>query len=175
MKKNKRLILLLALCLILLLALSGCSDTGNTGNTGNTLEEPEITVEYLSTEYKEQLLRDGAVYLFGSIEVITDENGNPYLKIAEKEYVSDPEMQGGFYIADKNLTHTYSISPEARTTHLAGATSIPNIMDTKSFVKAISSDRKLYGESNPEFAQNRLYDIYVMGDQVEMILARYIP
>ena len=172
MKKKRIPALLPVLCLTLILALSGCTDTGN---TGNTLEEPEITVEYLSTEYKDQLLRDGAVYLFGSIEVITDENGNPYLKIAEKEYVSDPDMPNGFYITDKNLSHTYPISPEARTTHLAGGTSIPNIMDTERFVKAIASDLKLYGESNPEFAQYRLYDIYLMGDQVEMILARYIP
>lgn len=172
MMKKRNPAMLLVLCLALILILSGCTDTKN---TGNTLEEPEITAEYLSTEYKEQLLRDGAVYLFGSIEIITDDNGNPYLKIAEKEYVEDPEMPNGFYIADKNLSHTYPVSPDARTTHLSGGTSIPTIMDTDSFVKAIASDLKLYGESNPEFAQNRLFDIYVMGEQVEMILARYIP
>lgn len=172
MKTMKKRTWLSLLCLIAILVLSGCTGTSN---TGNTLEEPEITVEYLTTEYKEQLMRDGAVYLFGSIEIIQDENGNPYLKISEKEYVEDPEMPNGFYIADKNLSHTYPISPEARATHLSGGTSIPNIMDTESFVKAIDTDLKLYGESNPEFAQYRLFDIYIMGDQVEMILARYIP
>lgn len=171
----KKIFLVFCVCtlsLSILLFMTGCDDPNK---TGSTVDEPEITVEYLSTEYADQLIRDGAVHIFGSIEIITDENGNPFLIIAEKEFVNDQSKPNGFYIADKNLSHTYPLSFEARTTHLAGGTSIPNIMTSENFVEAIESDIKLYGESNPEFSTGRLFDIYVIGEQVEMILARYIP
>lgn len=172
MKVIFKLTLVLAISLTLLISMTGCKDPNK---SGSTYEEPEITVEYLSTDYADQLIRDGAVQVFGSIEIITDENGNPFLKIAEKEFVTDETQPNGFYIADKNLEVTYPLSYEARTTHLSGGTSIPSVMTSESFVKAVASDMKLYGSSNPEYAQYRLYDIYIIGDQVEMILARYIP
>ena len=161
-----------ALVLLMVFTATGCNDPNK---SGNTFKEPEITVEYLSTGYAEQLMRDGATYIFGTIEVVPDENGNPFLVIAEKEYVKDQNHPKGYYIADKNMSHTYPLSFEARSTHLSGDTSIPNIMTSENFVKAVASDLKLYGESNPELSTERLYDIYVIGDQVEMILARYIP
>jgi len=172
MRAKLRLTILLTLSLAMMFTLAGCRDKSQ---SGSTYVEPDITVEYLSTEYAEQLLRDGAVHIFGTINIITDENGNPFLEIAEKEFVTDANQPNGFYVADKNLNSRYPLSFEARTTHLAGGTSIPTIMTSENFVKAVTSDLKLYGTSNPEYAQYKLYDIYVIGEQVEMILARYIP
>lgn len=172
MKPIIKLTFVLLICLSLLIAAFGCKASNKSGNTYN---EPEITVEYLTTDYADQLMRDGAVHIFGSIEIFADENGNPFLNITEKEYVTDETQPNGFYIADKNLESTYPLSYEARTTHLTGDTSIPVILTSESFVKAIATDIKLYGSSAPEYAQDRLYDIYVIGEQVEMVLARYIP
>lgn len=172
MKSIIKFTMILTISLSLLIFTSGCKDSNQ---SGSTYEEPEITVEYLTTDYAGQLLRDGAVQIFGTVEIFTDENGNPFLTIAEKEFVKDETQPNGYYIADKNLEVTYPLSFEARTTHLAGGTSIPSIMTSENFVKAVASDLKLYGTSNPEYAQDRLYDIFVIGDQVEMILAKYLP
>lgn len=172
MKKIVSLSAILISVFLVLLTLSACD---NPNKSGGTIDEPEITVEYLANEYSKQLLRDGAVYILGTIEIISDENGNPFLIISEKEFVSDLSYPNGFYIADKNLTYKYPLSFEARTSHLSGGTSIPIIMSSENFVKAVATDVKLYSESNPEFSSSRLYEIYVLGEQVEMILAKYIP
>ena len=169
MKSTVKLTLIMMLSFVMLISMFGCN---NSAQTSNPNEEPEITIEYLSTEYVAQLTRDGATHFFGSIEINTDENGNPFVKIAEKEIVKDSTQQKGFYIADKNLESTYPLSYEARTTHLAGDSSIANIMTSENFVKAVDSEKKLNIQktSNVE----KFYDIYVIDAQIELILAHYL-
>lgn len=171
MKRIVTFIIFMGVSLGLVFFMIACTDENI---TGSTINEPEITVEYLSSDYAQQLIRDGAIYVIGTIEIIVDENGNPFIIVAEKEIVEDPSFSKGYYIADKNLTHRYPLSFEARTTHLSGSTSIANVMDSESFVKAVESDIMLYGQSNPEYARERLYDIFIIGDQIELILAKYI-
>jgi len=171
MKSTVKLILFLMLSFIMVISMSGCD---NPKQVGNTYEEPEITVEYLSTEYVDQLIRDGATHFFGSLQITPDENGNPFVTIAEKELVMDSAHPKGYYVADKNLESTYPLSFEARTTHLSGETSIANIMTSENFVKAVASDKKLTMQKTSDESALKFYDIYVIGDQVELILAHYL-
>ncbi len=171
MKSTVKLTLLLALSFVMLLSMSGCN---NPKQIGSTYEEPEITVEYLSTEYVDQLIRDGATHFFGTIQITIGENSNPFITIAEKELVKDSDHPKGYYIADKNLESTYPLSFEARTTHLTGETSIANIMTSENFVKAVASDIKNAPQKTPGESVLKFYDIYVIGDQVELILAHYL-
>lgn len=170
MKSTVKLTLFLMLSLVIAIFMSGCD---NPKKSGNTYEEPEITVEYLSTEYVDQLIRDGATHFFGSIQITEDDNGNPFVVIAEKEVAKDSNHPKGYYIADKNLTSTYPLSFNARTTHLAGKTSIANIMTSENFVKAVASDEKNNAQISEKITL-KYYDIYVIADQVELILAHYL-
>lgn len=163
--------LFLILSLILLISMVGCN---NPKQIGSTYEEPEITIEYLSTEYVDQLIRDGGTHFFGTIEITADENGNPFVIITEKELVKDTSHPKGYYIADKNLESIYPLSFEARTTHLTGQTSISNIMTSENFVKAVASDEKSIIQKDTDEDLLKYYDIYVIGDQIELILSHYL-
>ncbi|MBK5245949.1 MAG: hypothetical protein JJE49_01595 [Peptostreptococcaceae bacterium] len=171
MKLTVKSTLFLVISLLMVLSMNGCN---NPKQIGSTYEEPEITIEYLSTAYVDQLIRDGGTHFFGSIEITSDENGNPYIIIAEKELVADKTQPKGYYIADKNLESTYPLSFEARTTHLTGETSIANIMTSENFVKAVVSDKKSIIQKPTDESLLKYYDIYVIGDQVELILAHYL-
>jgi len=171
MKSTVKVTLFLMLSLIMVISMAGCN---NPKKVGNTYEEPEITIEYLSTEYVDQLIRDGGTHFFGSLKITEDENGNPFVTIAEKELVKDTNHPKGYYIADKNLESSYPLSFEARTTHLNGKTSIATIMTSEKFVEAVAADEKIVIQSTSDESTLKFYDIYVIGDQVELILAHYL-
>ena len=168
MKKLGALIIILAAVYIIVFA-SGCT------GTHNTIDEPDITAEYLSGEYAAQLVRDGALVIFGSIEIIEDEDGTILVYVDEKEYVEDADQPNGFYIADKNLDSTYQLSYESRATFLPGGSSTPEAMYADEFVGAATRDNIEFGADNPGYSEYKLYDIYIMGDQIELLIARYIP
>lgn len=136
--------------------------TGCNGNMDHMGDEPELTVDFLCGDYATQLVRDGAVVMFGAIlDVSEDEEGITILEIGEREYVDAPYHPDGFFIADKNLEFSYQLSPGASATFLSGSTSIAKAMGAEEFA-AVSHEDKLY-------------DIYIMGDQIELLIARYIP
>ena len=147
------------------------------GCTGaqNTLDEPEITAEYLSGEYAAQLVRDGASVVFGSTQLTEDEAGRVIVNVAEKEFVEDASQPNGFYIADKNLESEYQLADAARATFLHGGESVPEAMGAGEFVEAARQDYDEFGAGDPDYIEHKLYDIYIMGDQVELLIARYIP
>lgn len=156
------LIFVIALAMLLV----GCRDKDQ---IGMTVDEPEITVEYLEGDYVKQLLRDGAEHVFGSIEFSKNEEDSIVLSIEAKEYVEDSEHPNGFYIEDRNYSISAVLTPEARCTFLSGDVSLPQIMSTEQFVEAYKKDVDENGGGN------KLYDMYIMGDQIELILERYIP
>lgn len=89
---------LLALCFLLVLSLGGCwkSDL-----SGGTYEEPEITLDYLITDFANQIIKDGAEKRFGEIDSILDNKDDTYtLTVLGKQFVEDSSQPGGFYIAD---------------------------------------------------------------------------
>lgn len=162
--KITRTIMCVGLIFVLVLAtlLVGCRDNNQ---IGSTVDEPEITVEYLEGDYVKQLLRDGAEHIFGNIIISKDEEESIVLNIEAKEFVKDSGHPNGFYIEDRNYSLSAVLSPEARCTFLSGDVSLPQIMSTEQFVEAYNKDAD----------ENKLYDMYIMGDQIELILEKYIP
>jgi len=136
--------------------LTGCN--GNMDQMGN---EPELSVDYLSGGYATQLIRDGASVIFGAVDIEEDEEGAILVTVGEREFVESPGRPNGFYIADKNLESIYQISSDARATYLSGSSSIAKVIGFDEFIAANHTDK--------------LYDIYIMGDQIELLIARYIP
>ncbi|MCR5481836.1 MAG: hypothetical protein K6F52_03490 [Clostridia bacterium] len=197
--KNKSLTLCLVCILVFSCLFYGCREENQ---SGGTIDEPAITVDYLTGEYADQLLRDGAEHVFGSISMDLSDPANPVLNVTAKEYVEDSSRAAGYYIADRNLTLSYPLAEEARTTFLVGRTSIPKIMTTEEFCKAYTADTSGFAtvpsansaggtvaanatnvddealqtaESDLEtHLQSKYYDIYVMNGQVELILAYYL-
>lgn len=152
--------------------------TGCFGNnqSGLTVDEPEITVEYLQNEYAEQLIRDGAEHVFGNISLSTDDDGNVNVHIKTKEFVEDDSQPNGFYIEDRNYEMDSVLAEEARCVFMAGGVSLPSIMNTSEFVTAYNADLEKYSANgNEEYAEYKLYDMYIMGDQVVLLIEKYIP
>ena len=205
MNKNSFTIALLLLVIFTAVLLAGCADDGQ---SGSTLSEPEITVEYLTGEYADQLLRDGAEYVFGTVIITTEsavtgpvaeetpaandaapadagetpvddslaaDSVTVYLNIAAKEIVDDSSQPNGFYIADRNFPVKVPLAPEARTTFLSGDRTIATILTADEFVKAAADDLAQYGAQNPGYQDTKMYHVYIMNGQAELVLAQYIP
>jgi|GEM_PF-817762 len=164
----------------LLVALSvfcfyGCK---NTGLIGNTYVEPEITVEYLTSEFSEQLVRDGADKRFGKIENVVDNgNGSFILTIDEKQFVSDANQPNGFYIADRNLTDDLYLGENARTVFFPGGDSTKAMCfeNAKAFIDTLLEDRSIYSPNNSEYEDSQLFYFYIMHNEVVLIIQQYIP
>jgi len=125
-------------------------------------DEPAMSVDFLTGEYARQLLRDGASVVFGVILSITeDEYGMYVLKVGEREYVESASHPGGYYIADKNLESSYYLPPDARATFISRGSNQTKAMVAEEFVLAAEQDME------------KLFDIYIMGDYIELLIARY--
>ena len=176
MKKAGKKYLLVGLLIVVTTSmLTGCF---NSNQSGATVDEPDITLEYLKGEYANQLIRDEAEYVFGCIDLTVAEDGSVLVDIDAKEYVNgDADVQlEEAYIEDKNMTVSTVLSTEARCTFLQGKTTLPQIMTAEEFVEAYNKDMaKNGGENNLNYGDSKYYDIYIMGGQIELILARYIP
>lgn len=173
MKAFKKILYVGLLIVLTFVLLTGCT---NSNQSGSTVDEPDITVEYLQGEYANQLMRDEAEYVFGNITIIEEEDGTVKLEIAEKTFVNGDSGSDEYYIEDKNMTVTTELSSEARCTFLQKGMTLPQIMTAEQFVEAHKKDiEKNGGENNPDYDKTKLYDIYIMNGQAELILARYIP
>jgi hypothetical protein len=95
--------------------------------------------------------------------------------IREKEYVEDANQPNGFYIADRNLESTYYLSSVASATFFSGGSSEAQAMGYEEFVDAVWKDFFEFGIDNPEYQEYKLYDIYIMGGEIQLLIARYIP
>ena len=168
---KRRISAVIAVCLI---SFASAFVTGCEGGR-NIPEEQEITVGSLSGEYAAQLVRDGASVIFGSIGLTEGEDGDVWVDIVEKEFVEDANHPNGFYIAYKNLESTYLLSPYAKATFLPGDGSVATAMEAGEFVGAVLSDVGEFGGGDPGYIESKLYDIYIIGETVELLIARYIP
>ena len=151
-KRSRPIITLLFLCLMMLVLSTGCGEK----KSGNTISEPELTVEYLSEEYSQQLINDGAEVVIGYV-AITDDGGAYSVNITEKEVVPSDDYDEGYYIADTNVTKVGSLGLDARIVchHDDG------------YVIATAADFIAAHEESPE----HLYEVYMLGSSVELILA----
>lgn len=171
-KKSLKIYTMLILTVILSVAVTGCHVKNQ---NGSTVEEPEITQEYLEGEYVEQLIRDGAEHLFGNIEIIKGDDGSTEINIITKELVSDSINGGRSLIEDRNYEISYPLSEEARCTFLQGGVSVPQILSADKFVEQYESAIKQELPTSAASEELLYYDLYIMNEQIELILARYIP
>ncbi len=153
MKKRSSLIIaLLFLCLMPLFLLTGCGEE----KSGSTISEPELTVEYLTEDYAEQLINDGAEVVVGYV-TITDDGGAYSVNITEKEVVPSEDYDEGYYIADTNVTKVGSLGLDARIVHHHDGEHV--ITTAADFISTHSE------------CPEHLYTVYMLGSSVELILA----
>lgn len=164
-KKYLAKILELSLAAALAITLSGCS------KDRDIMEEPDITVEYLSGEYAEQILRDGGEEMLGTISI--DKNGdNTYSLTVNSMLVVESDITDeGYYVADKNISTTVPLDSDARVTYIRDEESGPEVIELEEFIELTQNDT-----SDPlEEGNEKLYEVYTVGDNALMVLAKELP
>jgi hypothetical protein len=146
--------------------------------SGSTYVEPEITVDYLITEFADQITRDGAEKMFGIIESAYDNKDGTYtLTVSGKQFVNDSSQPNGFYIADRNIDYELKLSKDARTVIFPTS----DLEDGQffvygsEFIQAFNSDfsgltKESLGNENTYY-----FYFYLIYDSVELIIQQYIP
>lgn len=150
-KLGKMRFLAVLFCMVCVFILAGC----NSNQSGNTIDEPEITAEYLTDEYSQQLMTDGAETISGAVSM-ENSDGSYIVHIIEKEVVPSSSYKEGYYIADTNVTKDVSFGDEAR---------IVCAHDGERIVSSADD----FIENHPDASDN-LYTVYLMGDSAELIL-----
>lgn len=154
MKKIRgRKFLVLAAFVLSMLLITGCGED----KSGNTINEPEITVDYLTEEYAQQLKTDGAETLMGFVELEKNDDGSYSVHIEEQEVVPNSGYEEGYYIADTNVAKDATLGDDARMTC---------IVDDE--IQVVDADDFINSGSN---GGEQLYSVYFMGDSAELILA----
>jgi hypothetical protein len=139
--------------------------------SGSTVIEPEITPEYLENEYSEQLLRDGAEYLFGNVSLKKTQDAQVEVTISAKELVEDYE--GKILIENRNYEISYVLPQEARCTFRKPVDSKtePDVLTGEQFLKAYEKEIKgMTLEQKKNYDNSQYYKIYVLNDQIELLL-----
>ncbi len=152
--------------IVLCAALAMSTGCGDRNMSGGTYDEPEITPAYLNGEYAEQLMRDGAEYVFGEVTLTEGENGEPLISVDAKELVEDNSREKGYYIADRNLNVTVPVSEAARITYLPENSTLVTIMDAPKFIQ--------YAEVDTVNGTEKYYHVYIMNGQAELLLAQFM-
>lgn len=154
MRKNVKIIVLgLLMSICSLTALCGCGED----KSGSTINEPEITGEYLSEEYSQQLLNDGAETVLGLITMEKQGEDSYKVNISEREVVPSTKYEEGYYIADNNIKKTVDFGFDGR---------IACMHDGKLVVETPDEFIEKHGKDNQQ-----LYTVYLMGESAELILA----
>jgi len=156
----------LILAIIMVFSLAGC------GGKDNTIKAPEeITLEYLENEYAEQLVRDGAEITLGTVSLSSDENGD-YTVITNEMVIVESEISDyGYYIADKNISRTAPLVPEASITYINEDASVPEIISIEDFAGIVNSENYDPLKEGSE----QLYEVYSIGGSVQLIMAKILP
>lgn len=179
--KRKRFIRVSVLSMTLLMTVlfSGC---GQQINDNDIMEEPEITLEYLSGEYAEQILRDGGEDTLGTIEITNEgkdgsdgSEGTLSLTIHDMVIVESSITDEGYYVADKNLSSTVPLSPDAYVTYIKSREKGPEVMPLKEFLRLVQKDAEKQKSNGLEPGNEKLYQVYIIGDTAVMILAKELP
>lgn len=159
-------LILLVLLIVMTFSFAGC------GNKDNSLDTPiEITMEYLEGEYSDQLIRDGAEITLGTVLLTPDGNGNYTVTTNEMVIVESDMSDYGYYIADKNLSQTATLVPEASITYIADPAVGPEIISTEDFAAIVNSE-----DYDPlKEGSEQLYEVYSIGGNVQLIMAKELP
>lgn len=149
---------MLVVCLFVLMASVGCGQK----KVGNTIPEPEITTDYLASEYSQQLITDGAETIQGNVTI--EKSDDSYtVHITEKEVVPNDTSDDGYYIADTNVTKDVSLGFDARiVVEDEGEFALSN---ADGFIDHYEGDTEGEKEMDDE-----LYTVYLMGESAELII-----
>lgn len=177
-KKRFTWVFVLFMALILALALPGCGQSSNEKELMDELEEPEITVKYLSGEYADQILRDGGEKVLGTISLKNIGEEKYELTVNSMVIVESSITDEGYYIADKNLSSTVPLDSEARVTYIQDKEKGPQVMKLDKFINRVQNDTAAQAESSDSDLTDentKLYDVYIIGGNALMILAKELP
>lgn len=160
---------------LLCLSLVGCwkSDL-----SGNTYVEPEITVDYLITDFANQITKDGAEKRFGVIDGITDNKDDTYtINVLGKQFVEDASQPGGFYIADRNVEYELTLAKNVRSVIFptSDISDAQFFLNSSGFIQAFNDDFSSFLQETPVDEPIHYFYFYVMHDFVELIIQQYIP
>lgn len=161
--------------ILLCLSLGGCwkSDLH-----GNTYVEPEITVEYLITDFANQITRDGAEKMFGVIDKVIDNKDDTYtVTVLGKQFVEDASQLNGFYIADRNVNYELTLSKNVRSVIFPSSdlTEAQFFLNSSGFIQAFNDDFSDFLQETPVEKDSHYFYFYVMHDFVELVIQQYIP
>lgn len=165
---------LLVLIGLLSLSLGAC---WKSNLSGNSYVEPEITVNYLITEFADQITRDGAEKKFGVIDSVHDNKDGTYtLTVLGKQFVNDNNQPNGFYIADRNIDYSLTLSQSARSVIFANSDpeSGKFFLTSEEFINAFNESFATFDKEASEDKEYYFY-FYVMHDFVELIVQQYTP
>ena len=177
-KKRFTWIFVLIMALVLAFALAGCGQDSGEDELMDELEEPEITVKYLSGEYADQILRDGGEKVLGTISFESTGEGKYDLTVNSMVIVESSITDEGYYIADKNLSTTVPLDSDARVTYIKKKEKGPEVRTLDKFIDRVQKDAAAQAESPDSDLTDedaKLYDVYIIGEKALMILARELP
>ncbi len=170
---NKKLIVILALlvlvigliCVYVFVFTGDNASTENSNQVGNTLTEPDITVDYLSTDYMEMLKTDGATETYATLGEITTATEGTFDAVADgKAIVESDEEEAGYYVADNNTALPIIIDSGTRVVFSDDSGS--KVVTPEEFV-SLHNDL-LSSETSAE--SENVYVIYTFGTQTVLIL-----
>lgn len=136
-----------AACVVLTLA--GCSQKDSDTDYGEAYD-----VDYMVNEYVDQLLRDGAETVVGNVE-ITGSEDDYTVTVAEKKVVANENYKNGYYVADKNISSSYTLGSDLGILTREG-----------NEIRACSAEEFIQNHSGDT---ETLYTVYLIGDVVELI------
>lgn len=156
---------LLLLAVFTAAAILGCDAMGEE-------ETPEITPEYLSGEYAQQLINDGAEKLLGSMELSIGDSGDVEMILHPKEIVKDDSQEKGYRIDSFALNRTFIVPEQAYVSYLPpGDDQELQILTPQQFYTAVGEEYEEFNTNFAEYGDRRLYDVYALDNQVLLILA----
>ena len=148
MKSSKKLILFTILILTLSL-LAGCTsnESENYGDMTDT--------EYLTGDYTDQLIRDGAETVIGAVE-LSESDGTYTVAVDEKKIIANSNYKEGYYIADPNVTSEYALASDIGV--LIEQDGELSLCSAEDYIRDHSGDTET------------LYTVYVIGGAAQLIL-----
>ncbi|MDO4870166.1 MAG: hypothetical protein Q4A65_07795, partial [Bacillota bacterium] len=150
-KRRLFIVVTAIVCVALAFALTGCSESED-----SYMDEADMTVGYLTTDYADQLMADGANTILGSVSI--DETDGVYtVTVTEKEVVHSSDYADGYYIAETNVVEQYGLGGYAKIIY-ADENGEDIIGNADGFIKNHNEDTE------------QLYTVYYMNDTVELIV-----
>ena len=154
-KKISLRILTGALCVLMMLIFVSCGGQSEDSDYSGEEYDESFSAESLAGDYADQLIRDGASIVTGTLTISGEENAYQ-VTAQEKKVVINSDYEDGYYVADRNMENTWPLGSDHGV--VASVDGTPVMMDIPEFIEHTKSDT------------DALYQIYLINDTVELIL-----